>query len=239
MQHRIQGPMAATACLLGTLATANAAIYTSPTLNLAVPVTPTGLYLNVQTGASSTNDADVPGWDINVAGSSSLYLVSPGGFNFVRLNDAGPSAGPSNLAIGFVVSTDATLMPSASWIAGGAPTASPSAIGMVNLNSANNYFGFKFTDASSKQHLGCMQMSFGSSLTGADRKIVRYAYNDVSTDLPGGQSACWIPAPGPGVAMLLTRSGLRATRRRSDAPESGVRTERTRRPGRRSAACRS
>ena len=122
MLHYTRGIFVAFVGLFGAGTICHAAIVYSPVINLAIPVNAPGLYLNIQTGASGTSAASVPGWDINVGGTSSLNFASPGGYNFVRLNSASPTAGPSNLTNGFNISAS---MPTASWIAGGAASGPP------------------------------------------------------------------------------------------------------------------
>ena len=203
MGHHSKEIAVAFAGLLGASSLGHAAIVYSPVLNLAIPVTSPGLYLNIQTGASGTSAASVPGWDINVGGTSSLNFSSPGGYNFVRLNSASPTAGPSNLPNGFNFSTS---MPTASWIAGGAASG-------LTLNSTQNYIGFQFVASGGTTHLGYLVLSIGSSVTGADRKIVSYAYNSESVTTPGGN---WWPPhiPSPGALALACQAGLLAKRRR-------------------------
>lgn len=196
--------------LFGATTISHAAIVYSPIVNLAIPVASPGLYLNIQTGASGTSAAAVPGWDINVGGTSSLNFSTPGGYNFVRLNTAAPAAGPSNLPVGFSVNANGMpatgTFPAASWIAGGAASG-------LTLNSAQNYIGFQFTDSSSVTHIGYLVLSIGSSVTGADRKIVSYAYNSESITSPGGNS--WPPhLPSPGALALACQAGLLSKRRR-------------------------
>jgi hypothetical protein len=191
--------------LFGATTISHAAIVYSQTVNLAIPVASPGLYLNIQTGASGTSAAAVPGWDINVGGTSSLNFSTPGGYNFVRLNTAAPTAGPSNLIEGFKVSVDPTFMPTASWIAGGAASG-------LTLNSAQNYIGFQFTASGGSTHVGYLVLSIGSSVTGADRKIVFYAYNSESITTPGGASIVVMPAPG--ALAMLCGAGVLAKRRR-------------------------
>ena len=187
--------------LFGATTISHAAIV-SQTVNLAIPVASPGLYLNIQTGASGTSAAAVPGWDINVGGTSSLNFTSPGGYNFVRLNIASPTAGPSNLPDAFNVSAS---MPTASWIAGGAASG-------LTLNSTANYIGFQFTASGGTTHVGYLVLSIGSSVTGADRKIVSYDYNDqpITTDL--GRSI--VVTPAPGALAILCGAGVLAKRRR-------------------------
>lgn len=188
--------------VLGATSIANAAIYNSPTLNLAIPVTPTGLYINFETGVSGASADAVPGWDVNIGGSSSLNVMSPGGWNFVRLNSASTSSGASNVGAGFAVNADS--MATATWITGGATT--------LTLNSSNNYVGFKFQDSANYWHVGWMQLALGASETGADRKIVRYSYNTDFVGTTAGNSIT--TAPAPGAAALLCQAAFFARRRR-------------------------
>jgi hypothetical protein len=95
-------------------------------------------------------------------------------------------------------------MPTASWIAGGAANG-------LTLNSTANYIGFLFTASGGTTHLGYLVLSIGSSVTGADRKIVSYAYNSESITTPGG-SGCHLPSPG--ALALACQAGLLAKRRR-------------------------
>jgi hypothetical protein len=202
MLHYTRGIFVAFAGLFGASSICQAAIVYSPIVNLAIPVASPGLYLNIQTGASGTSAAAVPGWDINVGGTSSLNFTSPGGYNFVRLNIASPTAGPSNLPDAFNVSAS---MPTASWIAGGAASG-------LTLNSTENYIGFQFTVSGGTTHVGYLRLSIGSSVTGADRKIVSYDYNDqpITTDL--GRSI--VVTPAPGALAILCGAGVLAKRRR-------------------------
>ena len=202
MFHNTRGLFVVFAGLFGATTTCHAAIVYSPVINLAIPVNAPGLYLNIETGASGTSAAAVPGWDINVGGTSSLNFTSPGGYNFVRLNSAlPPTVGPSNLPDPFNVSTS---MPTASWIAGGA------ANGLM-LNSSANYIGFQFVASGGSTHLAYLVLSIGSSVTGADRKIVSYAYNSESVTMPGGNSML---VPAPGALALLCQAGFLSKRRR-------------------------
>jgi len=201
MLHYTRGIFIAFAGLFGASSICQAAIVYSPVINLAIPVNAPGLYLNIETGASGTSAAAVPGWDINVGGTSSLNFTTPGGYNFVRLNTASPTAGPSNVGNGFAISS---TMPTASWIAGGTANG-------LTLNSTANYIGFQFTASGGTTHVGYLVLSIGSSVTGADRKIVSYAYNDQSITTPGGSS---ITVPAPGALALLCGAGVFANRRR-------------------------
>ena len=199
MSSYIQGLVFGFASLSAAASIAHGSVIVVP-VNLAIPVTPAGLYINISTGVSSTTASGAPGWDINVGGTHTLNLVSPGGYNFVRLNLAPMSAGPSNVGNAFMISN---MMPSASWIAGGSSNA-------FTIDSSANFVGFKFVGNDSLTHFGWMQFSIGASVTGSDRKIVSYSYNTETSMNPGGNS---IVVPAPGALALLALAGF-ATRRR-------------------------
>ena len=195
-----QGLFVVFASLSAAASIAHADVIVVPT-NLAIPVTPAGLYINIFSGISSTTASGAPGWDINVGGMSSLNFVSPGGYNFVRLNSAPMSAGPSNVGGSYTISN---MMPFASWISGGASN------GFIT-NSSANFVGFKFVGNDSLTHFGWMQFSIGASVTGSDRKIVSYAYNTESTTSVGG---AMLNVPAPGALALLCLAGFASRRRR-------------------------
>lgn len=200
MRSYNQGLFIVLASLSGAASIAHASVIVVPA-NLVIPVTPAGLYINISTGISSTTASGAPGWDINVGGTTSLNFTSPGGYNFVRLNVAPMSAGPSNVGGSFTISN---LMPSASWITGGVSN------GFIT-NSSANYVGFQFVGNDSLTHFGWMQFSIGASATGSDRKIVSYAYNTESTTSPGG---ALLNVPAPGAIALLGIAGFASRRRR-------------------------
>ena len=200
MRSYNQGLYIVLASLSGAASIAHASIVVVPA-NLAIPVTPAGLYINISTGVSSTTASGAPGWDINVGGTTSLNFVSPGGYNFVRLNLAPMSAGPSNVGGPFTISNS---MLSASWISGGVANG-------FTMNSSANYVGFQFVGNDSLTHFGWMQLSIGASVTGSDRKIVSYAYNTESTTSAGG---AMLNVPAPGALALLGLAGFASRRRR-------------------------
>ena len=167
---------------------------------ILIPVTSTGIYLNFQTGAASANASAVPGWDVNIYGQSGLNFISPGGYNFVRLNSAAPTDGPSALPAGFVVGQQ---LAGASWITGG--TAYEFA-----LLSSNNVVGFRFVGSDGGTRYGWMRISLGLSTTGADRRLVDFAFEST----PG---ASIVAVPAPGAIALLAVSGATVLSRRRRA----------------------
>jgi hypothetical protein len=168
--------------------------------SINIPATSTGLYLNVQTGQASYNESAVPGWDVNISGASGMNFISPGGYNFVRLNGAASTAGPSALPSGFVVGPQLT---NAQWIAGGAASG-------FTLQSGNNVVGFRFAGSDGAIRYGWLRISVGQSLTGADRRVVEYAFEST----PG---APIVAVPAPGAIALLAVSGASVFGRRRRA----------------------
>lgn len=175
---------------------ANAAIVWSGPVNINIPATTAGVYLNVVTGVSATSPAGAPGWDINPWSSTGfgLFNATPGassgylnlGGNLFNL-PGGTSIGPGG---NFVSLAPATNNPQ--W----------------NLNSANNLIGFRFlNEAGNTVHFGWFRVEFGSTIT--NRSIVEYAFESTpETAILAGA------IPAPGALALLGLSGLVGARRR-------------------------
>ncbi len=161
-------------------------IYSGP-VNILIPVTTAGIYLNVVTGMSGTASG-TPGWDVNPYGSSNLTLFNP----------SSPTGGvyegsPSNfnLAVGTLVGP-------------GGPFSS-GLYGPANLNSSNNYVGFRLTNESTGAiNYGWFQISLGSSTTDPARAIVGYAFQNDGSTINVGQ------VPEPTTFALLGMMGVGA-----------------------------
>jgi hypothetical protein len=174
-------------------------VFGSLQASINIPVTSSGLYLNVQTGQASYSESAVPGWDVNISGANGMNFISPGGYNFVRLNSAASTAGPSSLGDGFVVGPQLT---GAQWIAGGAANG-------FSLQSSNNVVGFRFAGSDGATRYGWLRISVGQSLTGTDRRVVEYAFEATPGQL--------IVVPAPGAIALIAVSGATLLGRRRRA----------------------
>lgn len=174
-------------------------VFGSLQASINIPVTSSGLYLNVQTGQASYSESAVPGWDVNISGANGMNFISPGGYNFVRLNSAASTAGPSSLGVGFVVGPQLT---GAQWIAGGAANG-------FSLQSSNNVVGFRFAGSDGATRYGWLRISVGQSLTGTDRRVVEYAFEATPGQL--------IVVPAPGAIALIAVSGATLLGRRRRA----------------------
>lgn len=190
--------------MVGTTASVDAAVVSSGVVNLEIPVTTNGLYLNLITGANnlpgSTAGSTVPGWDINPWSSTGLGFFSPtapaGGAYVLSATST-----VANLAIGATVDGSATF--------GSGLTSN---IAQWNLNSSNNYFGFRFiAEPGGTVHYGWAQIALGSTVNAPGRAIVQYAYeSDPNTPIT-------IPIPEPASLGLLAMGAVGLLRRRNKA----------------------
>jgi MYXO-CTERM domain-containing protein len=184
---------------------ANAAVVLSGPVNINIPSTTAGVYLNVVTGVNSTVPASAPGWDVNPWSSSGLALFSPtapAGGAYVVAGTAGTTTTAVNLALG------APIGPSSNFGSGTSTAGAAQAI--WNLNSDQNLIGFRFqNEANGNQiHFGWMRVALGATAGGQTRTIVAYGYEDQAGVAIGAG------VPTPGAASLLGLAGLAGIRRR-------------------------
>ena len=221
----MDGKLAAYAALAGaTLAApaipgADAAIIYSGGLNIIIPHTIDGVYLNVVTGMYSSSGASTPGWDFNPYGSSSLnfFGASPSASSGYIVDFPGGSSASlvDNLPIG-------TLIQGAGFTFGTLNGAETTGTTAFTLNSDNNYVGFRFQNetAGNQVQYGWLQIHLGATysgdtITGLERTIIGYAYEDTGAAIPAG-----IPEPTTfallGV-MAAGALGVREWRKRKTA----------------------
>jgi PEP-CTERM motif len=191
---------------------AHAVVVYSGTVNLAVPNTAAGLYLNVVTGTSFTGPGTFPtlggpgsNYDINVFGSATWSLFSPGSAGqsapSVPLTSkgyvSGTATGPaSNLALG-------TLIGGTSVFNTGGPAATALATGTTAL------LGFRFrnegdltTATDDTVHYGWARLVLTNGVPGT---LIDYAFESTPlTAIAAGVSA---PIPEP-ASYALFGAGL-------------------------------
>lgn len=190
--------------VLGAAPDADAAVVWSGIVNINIPSTSDGVYVNLVTGQSATSGSAVAGWHINPFGTNSMGFFGAPGTEFIR-------AGGSS----------ATLVDNLSYLTTVGPTAA-SAFGLGNtgvestgstamiLNSSENLIGFRFLNSSTGgTHYGWMRIQFTGTSFSQPRAIVEYAYENAAGV---GIDAGAIPAPG--ALALLAAAGFIVRRRR-------------------------
>lgn len=209
LSSRIDGRLAAYATLAGAALAvpalapnADATIITQ-TVNINIPTSTSGVYLNVATGANSTSPSLAPGWDVNPWGSTLLSMFNPAAPSGGVYN--GNASGYFNLTIGAFISSAST------WTSGNINPATP-----LNFNSSNNYVGFRFQDETNGNQIeyGYMQISLSGSQFSQPRAIVSYSYDNT------GAGITVVPEPTTAAllgVMAVGALGVRAWRKRKAA----------------------
>lgn len=201
------GAAAAAVTGLGVAQQADAGLVYSGTVNLNVPTTTAGIYLNVVTGVAATTPAGSPGWDINPWGTSTIFSYAN--------NAASPNDGVINNFAGGSSATLVDNLPQGTPIDGsstygrnnGHETTGPT---VFNTNSSNNLIGFRFLNEGTNQlNFGWARYSFAGTFNGQPRSIVEYAYDNTGAGVQAGV----VPEP-TGLALLAAGAlGLVARRR--------------------------
>ncbi len=216
----IDGRLAAYATLAGAalaapamVQDANATIVYSGVVNINIPSTTSGIYLNVATGVYSTTPAGAPGWDLNLWSSS--------GLNIWANNSASPNDG---VLSNFTGGSSATLvdnipfgtMIDGTWTYGRTNSSETTGATAFVLNSSQNLFGFQFLNEGTGQlDYGWGRISLSSTYQGQPRLLVEYAYDNAGAAIPAG-------VPEPTTLALLSvmgvgAIGVRAWRKRKSA----------------------
>jgi hypothetical protein len=219
LSPRVNGRLVAYATLAGAalaapaLPTADADIIWSGAVNINIPSTTAGVYLNVQTGVSNPSPGAVPGWDVNPYSGTTLTFFNPaapaGGVYVVNFPGGTSATLPDNLPFG-------TLISAASGFGSGA--GETTGITAFNLNSSNNLVGFRFQNeaAANQIQYGWMRISLSGTSGGQPRAIVEYAYDNTGAGIAAGA----VPEPSS-MALLGVMAagalGVRAWRKRKSA----------------------
>ena len=180
-------------------------------VNITVPSTTAGFYLNLVSGVFGITPASAPGWDVNPWGSTS--------FNVWANNSAEATDG----VIGnFTGGSSATLVDNipfgtpvdGTWTYVRSNGIETTGITAFNNNSSNNLVGIRFTDGANT-YFGWMRFSLGATSGAQPRTLVEYAYEDSGAGILAG-----VPEPST-VALLGVMAagalGVRAWRKRKAA----------------------
>jgi hypothetical protein len=200
--------VAATGATVGFTQNAEAAIVSSGIVNLNVPSTTSGIYLNVVTGVFATTPGGASGWDLNPWSSSGLSIWAN---NAASPQDGVVSGGGSsatlvdNLALGTLVDGSSVYART-----GGVETTGSTAFA---LNSSGNYIGFRFTNEANGNsiHFGWARFSIAGTLAGQPRTLVEYAYEDQAGV---GINVGAVPTPGTAALLALGAVGMAGRRRK-------------------------
>jgi hypothetical protein len=215
MDARLAGYAALAGAALAAPAVADATVVYSGPVNIVIPLTTAGVYLNVETGVNNVAPASVPGWDVNPFSGTTLswFAASPNASSgYIANFPTGSSTSlVDNLPTGTVVS-----VAQGTWNFNNAVETTGATA--FNLNSNNNYVGFRFLSGTSVVSYGWVQIHLGASLTDPSRAIIGYAYDNAGGPILVGDTG----VPEPSTAALLGvmaagALGVRAWRKRKAA----------------------
>ncbi len=208
---RLDRNLAAYATIAGAALTAaaihnaDATIIYSGIVNINIPSTTAGVYINVVTGVTSITPAAVPGWDINPWSST--------GLNIWANNSASPNDGILSNYTGGTSNTLVDNLPyftiiDSSWTysrTSGIETTGPTAF---VLNSDQNNIGFRFLNESTGQYnFGVANIALSSGYATQPRTLVWYAYEDSGGPFPG-----IVPEPSTTALLSLMAVGALGVR---------------------------
>lgn len=182
--------LAAAALSLAAGSSAHAGIVYWANANLSVPANLNGLVINVETRATGTTAAAVPGWDLNPYNTGAITWLNASGTGMLRY--PGVTTGSAGrLAFNTIVGSSGSY--------GSGSVVFGTSAGNWALGSSN-YFGFRFTASDGLTHYGWGRMDVGSSAN--TRTIAELAYNDVA----GAPISVGMTSTGPS-AVTLTFEG--------------------------------
>ena len=190
------------AAFVGAEQRADAYIVWSGILNINIPSTSDGVYLNVMTGQFGASGSAVSGWDVNPYGGSGLSFFAPVGGGYVRgLGSSGTLV--DNLAFNTVIGASQSFGSGTFGVESTGATA-------FNPSSSQNLVGFQFVnEATGATHYGWMRVQLWSGAGLQPRAIVEYAYESVA-----GASINAGLIPAPGAIALVGMAGLLSFGRR-------------------------
>jgi hypothetical protein len=169
-RHAAAMAIASTLCIASSAPMA--AVIDSGPVNLPVPVTIAGIYLNLVTNASGITPALAPGWDFNPfsSGGSLAFFTSASVTNVSNVVGSGTAA--------TALTAGATIGPASTFAA----TGTVSTLGTAFRNTGTEYVGVRFNnEATGLLNYGYVELQT-TAATGFPATIRRYVYEN--TGLP-------------------------------------------------------
>ena len=217
LQRRLSGYsilFAAGACAVASAPNAEASVVSSGPLNISVPVSVSGIYIDLAdfttyTSLSAAQTAEGTAAPIlNIWGTSNTFsYLYPSASTVNRFVGTGTS--PSELAAGATIDSTSTYTTSR---ASGALTPNPWTAGTTG------YLGFRFTNGATTEY-GWAQITAQAPPTAANpTKILGLAYENTGAGILAGQTSA-VPEPGTvgALAFGAVGAGVMAWRRRKAA----------------------
>jgi hypothetical protein len=168
-------------------------------LNLDIPATEAGLFINIEQQVYGTSPDMNAGWDLNPNGANALIFGGTTAHGTWMMVD--PATGwdsASSFAPGVVVGSSYQFkaLPGGNVIFGNAP-------GLWKEN-ANNIFGFRFLNAQNQVRYGYGVMYIGANAL--ERRLVSLSYETTGLSI--------VAVPAPGAVALAGLAGLAVGLRR-------------------------
>lgn len=214
----IDGRLAAYATIAGAalaapaIPNADALIVYSGVVNINIPSTTSGIYLNLFNGVFSTTPGSAPGWDINPWGGTS--------FNAWANNSAEATDGVIGNFTGGSSATLVDNIPLLGLIDGSSTYVRSNGIETTgvtafSVGTSNNIVGIRFVNGANT-YFGWVRFSLAATTGGQPRAVVDYAYEDSGGAILAGA----VPEPSTfallGV-MAAGAIGVRQWRKRKAA----------------------
>jgi hypothetical protein len=199
--------------IVGPVNTAEAEIIHSGAVNIVIPDTTDGLYMNLITGVTSGDPGNLPaGWDINpystVVGTTfNLWAANTTTWLFT-------APVPPATANQYVQPVGTAVNGTQTFGRPGNSINFAAAGGQATLG-ADNYFGVQFqNEATGATNFGWVKITFGA--TPGVRAITEYAYENAGASINIGQITA-VPEPTTLALLATGATGLIALRRRRQA----------------------
>jgi len=156
----------------------HAAVIYSGVVNIPIPVSGSGVYLDVQTGVHGDSAENAPNWDVRFLpfSSNEMVLTAAPGTGFMRNQGVGEIAGRTRLDRNILVGPNSVYYGNSTAKIGELP-------GQWGLNSVGT-LGLKFGSSTGQTYYGWIRLRFGASA--ADCSIVDFAFeNGAFSSEPG------------------------------------------------------